>query len=563
MAGQPNQNKGEERMTGCPKCGKQSSNFPAQMRIMAKLELCNIYGLNVFRFSKDKKARKRAIVLTAAWVVLIAMMVVYVGAMAYGLIQIGLADAVPSYLIMIASVIIFAFGMFKAGSVVFRKNGYDMLCALPLSQTAIVFSRFLRMYVENLAFAVITLLPGLMVYAWFERPGASFYLLGMFTVLAVPLLPLSGAVLVGALVAGISSRMKHKSLASAILTILLVFGIMAASTGLSTMDESAALELLKGLTAAALGLIRAVYPPAVWLGTAMIDGNIGTGILCMILSLAVFAGVTALVSSGFHPICRMLYSTAAKHDYKMQTMKANSVVWALCKREFKRYFASSIYVTNTIIGPLMGMVLAGGLLFLERGFLGDVNLTMLMRLLPVRIDLCAVIAFGLAGIFCMMTTTAVSISLEGENWWIVKSLPLSTKMILDAKILMYLLLLLPFYLVSEVLLILALKPTILNVIWLLVIPAIMILFSGVFGITVNLKLPVLNWENEVTIVKQSAASAIGGLGGFLLAIVCTAALIFVPDEYKEWLKIGICVVVLGLTAIMYRRNNQVDLRKIV
>ena len=41
------------------------------------------------------------------------------------------------------------------------------------------------------------------------------------------------------------------------------------------------------------------------------------------------------------------------------------------------------------------------------------------------------------------------------------------------------------------------------------------------------------------------------------------ALEFVPDEYKEWLKIGICVVVLGLTAIMYRRNNQVDLRKIV
>ena len=73
----------------------------------------------------------------------------------------------------------------------------------------------------------------------------------------------------------------------------------------------------------------------------------------------------------------------------------------------------------------------------------------------------------------------------------------------------------------------------------------------------------LNWENEVTIVKQSTASAIGGMGGFLLAILCTAALIFVPDAYKEWLKIGICVVVLGLTVIMYRRNNRVDLRKIM
>ena len=46
-----------------------------------------------------------------------------------------------------------------------------------------------------------------------------------------------------------------------------------------------------------------------------------------------------------------------------------------------------------------------------------------------------------------------------------------------------------------------------------------VLFSSVFALAVNLRFPVLEWDSEVRIVKQSAASVLGGLGGTLLPLL--------------------------------------------
>ena len=106
----------------------------------------------------------------------------------------------------------------------------------------------------------------------------------------------------------------------------------------------------------------------------------------------------------------------------------------------------------------MGCIISGALLFTgpER----------IKEILPVPVDLAGIAPFLLAGTFCMMTTAATSVSMEGKNWWLVKSLPLPTKTILDAKILMNLILVLPFYLLSEVFLILALRPGMQKGFWL-------------------------------------------------------------------------------------------------
>ena len=51
-----------------------------------------------------------------------------------------------------------------------------MVSALPVTKGAIVISRFLRMYTENMLLAGLVLIPGIAVYAWSVRPGATFYL---------------------------------------------------------------------------------------------------------------------------------------------------------------------------------------------------------------------------------------------------------------------------------------------------------------------------------------------------------------------------------------------------
>ena len=203
------------------------------IKTMAKLELCNLYDLNKFRFSREKKVKKKALFLAFGWLIVLAMMFFYIGMLSYAFIQIGIGDVVPSYLTAIASLIIFFFGILKAGNIIFRKNGYDILCSLPVPQNAIVISRFLRLYTEELGFAAAAMAPGLIVYGWMLRPGMSFYLMSILGILLVPLIPMALAVLIGALITAVSSRTKHKSLAATILSIIAVLAITAGSFLLS------------------------------------------------------------------------------------------------------------------------------------------------------------------------------------------------------------------------------------------------------------------------------------------------------------------------------------------
>ena len=55
--------------------------------------------------------------------------------------------------------------------------------------------------------------------------------------------------------------------------------------------------------------------------------------------------------------------------------------------------------------------------------------------LPMPMNIKAAIPFAMGAVFSMMTTTSVSISMEGKTAWILQSLPLSRKQILDGKIL--------------------------------------------------------------------------------------------------------------------------------
>lgn len=152
--------------------------------------------------------------------------------------------------------------------------------------------------------------------------------------------------------------------------------------------------------------------------------------------------------------------------------------------------------------------------------------------------------------------------MEGKEWWLAKSLPLPARTVLDAKLLMNLILILPFYLVSEVFLILALKPGLQDSFWMMVIPAVILLFACVYGITVNLHFPVLDWENEVSVVKQSASAVLGGMGGAVLAILGGAGACLVPEGYSGGYRAVLCVLLLGITCLMYRKNNRIDLREL-
>ncbi len=174
--------------------------------LLTKLELYNIFGWNRFYHNKNQKERRNYLLVSVAIILVLFILAGYVGMLSYGLIILNLSEIVISYLALIASLLIIAFGFFKVGNVLFRKQGYDLVASLPVKQSSIVISRFLSMYVEEFLIALCAILPGMIVYGVMMKPSFSFYLITIIGTLFLPLIPLS--IILFSVVFGITANLK-------------------------------------------------------------------------------------------------------------------------------------------------------------------------------------------------------------------------------------------------------------------------------------------------------------------------------------------------------------------
>ncbi len=525
-----------------------------ETKLLAKLELYNLYGINTFRFTKDPNAKRRYLLLLFAWCILLVMAISYVVGQTYGLIWLGMSDVVPAYLVMLASILVVIFDIFKAGNMIFAKKGYDVITSMPLRTQSIVMGRFLAMYVEDLLVTFLIVVPGMVVYGVMERPVVGFYLVMLVAGIFVPMLPLVFATLFGTLLLAVSARSRNKTLVQTLLMILFVVGSLLASINIGQFVEGASQDMIAAVATNISDLIAQMYPPAMWVNEAAVQGKMGG--LFIFLGVCIVAGMVmiGIVTRFFHSISRRLALTTATHDYELGELKSSSVLFTLFRREFKRYMASSIYVMNTIIGAIMGLIMTIAICV--------VGVDKVLLVLELPIDICGMIPYVVAGVFSMMTTTSVAISMEGKQVWIMKTLPISTKIVLDSKILLNLCLLVPFYLVAEVLLFVAMKPSGLDILWLLCIPTMLILFAVVFGITVNLHLYSFDWDKEEYVVKQSASALIGGFAGMILALVLGGIIIVIPLVLRDVVQGAIFAMLVGVTMLLYQKNNKIELQKL-
>lgn len=512
---------------------------------LTQIQLCNLFGLNEIRYTKDSKKRQRFCLTALAWFLLIAVLVFYVTMLSIGLCILGLPEIILTYLYMITSIIILFFSFFKAGSTIFQMKNFDMMVSLPISQTSLVVSRFLSMYITDLLLSFLVMIPGTVIYSMHNVTTLSFYLMVFIGTLFLPMIPLTISTFLGVLFTGIGARMKHKNLATAILMILFTIIALACSIFFSSHTEIITSEMLLNLAEVLTEQIGHFYPPAIWFGIATMT-HCWTSLLKLLgLSFVIFMITLSLVSHNYLKICQALHTTSAKKNYKMGQLHENSILKALCLRDIKRYFASSAYVSNTIMSYLMMLLIPFALLFTDIGtletYLGFSGI--LHRAFPILLGF-------IAG---MMPITSCSISMEGKNWWLIQTLPILPKQMVDSKLLMNLIIACPFYIGTILLSLVTLKPTGVDILWLILIPAAYILFSCVTGLSINIKFPVFSWTNETQVVKQSTATLITLLIDCLIGMPFMI-LIFACPFLPSTLIMG-CnfVLLLALALLMYQR----------
>ena len=156
----------------------------------------------------------------------------------------------------------------------------------------------------------------------------------------------------------------------------------------------------------------------------------------------------------------------------------------------------------------------------------------------------------------MMPTTACSLSMEGKNLWRLQSLPLNDRKIYDAKILLNLSLAAPFYILAVILSIAALHPGLIDGLFIICVPAAYILFSAVAGLSANMALPLLQWESEVQVVKQSGAALISILTAFAVWLIPTGITLAFPQLSSKMIFLLMLAALSVLTFILYRKNQK-------
>lgn len=516
-----------------------------QIRLLAGIQLINLCGINEVRYTKDTGKRNRFLGLTLVWAMLLVMLAGYVAMLSYGFAMMGMAEFIPGYLYTVASLIMLFFSFFKAGSIIFQMKSYEMMVSLPVSGSAIVISRFLTMYVTNFLMGLLIMTPGAVVYGYYVHPGLTFYLISLLGVILLPLLPLTIATGLGAGIMALTAKMRYKSLASAFLTILVVLVAMAASMGISreggTLDET----MIETLMLEANRQFGQIYPPAMWFQNAAVYGKTGGVLLLLFVSVVLLLLLVIVLQKNFLAVCTALNATSAKNNYKMQRLSAGSVVKALWTKEGKRYFASSIYVSNTLMGYILMAVMAVALFVAGPEKVEEILQMpgIVVKVMPLLLGLMAAI----------MPTTSCSVSMEGKQWWQLQTLPVRSQDIWNAKVLFNLSIALPFYLIAVLFSVLALKPSLVELVWLTIIPAIYVLFTAVVGITVNLAMPIFDWENETRVVKQSASTLVIMLVGFVSVLPFFVAVMVLPGDANIVYLVA-SVVLLVLTGALHGRN---------
>ena len=115
------------------------------------------------------------------------------------------------------------------------------------------------------------------------------------------------------------------------------------------------------------------------------------------------------------------------------------------------------------------------------------------------------IAIVLIFCFSITNTTSSSVSLEGKSFWVIKTAPVQTKDVLNSKILVNIVVFMPFLLIDLIIGFLFIKPTIIIFLFVLGILIIFLIGSIYYGLLCNLLLPRFDFDNPARAIKQSGA----------------------------------------------------------
>lgn len=393
----------------------------------------------------------------------------------------------------------------------FRARDNEILLSLPVSYKQIIFVRMLGIYLANLLIMGIVFIPAIFVYLGASHKY-SLFLFDVLTFLLLGLLVLGVNCLLGWFISLFSSRIRHKSLFS----LLLSFAFLGTYYLFYSHLEQIIASILSDSESLGNSLRNIAYP-------FYVLGLSGCGETAGLLQFSAF--VILLLFPAWHLVKQSFFRFTNSQNERLTfsgaqpvAVTARSQTAALLRREWKRFSASSDYILSCGLGLVITVAMGCGLLL--KPDMAETLALSLETLFPNINAKSAVVIGSVAGLcLSLCNIAAVSVSLEGNRLWILKSLPVKSGKILCTKADFQFFLCLPagvflltvFYLTIDMLWV----EYLLSAFYVLLFTR----FLSYMNVIWNILFPNLTWINEVIPLKRSISVFISLLGGILAALL--------------------------------------------
>ena len=459
--------------------------------------------------------------------------------------QLAAVGALPLLLVLMSLVSVmlgFFFSLFAAQGVVFGAKDNDLMLSLPVSPFALMLSRTLALYLENLVSTVFVLLPAGVIYLWYGGPGGWTVLpLLLLCALFLNLLPTLLSLIVGFVLAWLSGRFPRKALASTLFQLLLLALILVGSFWLSSSINN-----VETAVPAILSFFQSWGRPFLMLADGVSGGDLFQLLALWALCLLPFLAVVWLMAWQYKAIITRLSVHRTRSDYKLGRLSSSSQRGALLRKEARRWFGTPVYVFNTGIGLLL-LPGAGVAALIYRESIAQ------FTEMAGGLTLAPLLMAGIA--FCLSTVaiTGSSISLEGKQLWLLQCAPVPVTTILGMKVAFQLLVILPCLAAGWLMLCLAFALTPAEWVLLLIDSLLFALMCAPFGLWINLHFPKLNAVNDAVVVKQSASAMLSTFLPMVLVLLFFLPWLFFLEPLGSVGLLLVYAVILATAAFFFFR----------
>ena len=482
------------------------------MKIISLIKATMTDNMNLFRIrNKDKNKSSNKIMVAFLVIFFFFYIWSFANMLIEPLIEVKMEYVLLTLFVIITTIVTFVEGIYKSGSLLFNCKDDDLLLSLPIKKSTVLFIRVFKFYIFELLYNSLFLVPAIVVYATKVQVDWTFYLSSVFAVLLLPIIPIVISCIIGGVISHTSSKFKFKNFTQIALTMIFLVFVFYLSFNLEGMIS----KLGENATNINDTITKIYYPAGAYVKLATIF-NILDLLLFVFIHLAIFAISIVIFSNIYFKInsrIKVVKKDRAKSEY---TIKVNRSMVSLIKKEFKKFLSTPVFVINSAFGLVLFVVACVIIALKFDGIPSilaeneiDVTVEKIKTYIPVLIF--ALICFA----SLMSSITSSMISLEGKAFNVLKSLPVKPFTIIISKVITAILIMLPFILIGDLILIVKFGLSIIQILIILVASIVIPMVSETFGIIVNIKHPKMDAENDAEVVKQSASTMIAVIVGML------------------------------------------------